>query len=42
MVDVLYKKGRTQPGLWKDPSADHTLAVVREAVDTGTDLMELK
>lgn len=38
MVDLLYRQGLTVPGLWRDVSDEKELAVVREAVDTGSDL----
>lgn len=42
MIDLLVREGLNQPGLWRDPSADHELAVVREAIDTGADLTGMK
>ena len=42
MIDVLVKDGLNQPGLWRDPSAEHELAIVREALDMGTDLAGMK
>lgn len=42
MIDVLARNGLNQPGLWRDPSAEHELASVREALDMGADLTGMK